>query len=328
MTTVDHADIRGLATTFLVSVRGLPRSRHEDFTLLTPSRVTPYRGCISSNGLYPCTLALCGTLDAGTLQPPSLGRHGDLLGKGPHKRAQLPGHRNHNLLRLFPPCAALPITFTQSDLGLPTHVLDRLGELCEAELQVPTDLGRGALGPGPFHQSTTGMGIPSLRDASLASALATGIFRRRQAEIMHALSGVLEAGQVPECSDGRDSHRQLHATEGLQRANDRAEPPGGDRLVACLVQALESVSVCGDCSDIFVEDDLLGGSGTNDLAQPAQVGRAPSGPTSIPDIMSQQQGFEAELGRLEIVERICPRTAQVTNSFVVDRWDIDWREVS
>src|SRR5215471_10161936 len=50
MTTVDHADIRGLATTFLVSVRCLPRSRNEDLNLLTPSRVTPYRGCISSNG--------------------------------------------------------------------------------------------------------------------------------------------------------------------------------------------------------------------------------------------------------------------------------------
>src|SRR5262245_36923737 len=142
MTTVDHADIRGLATTLLVSVRCLPQSRNEDFNLLTPSRVTPYRGCLSSKGLSPFPLTLCGTLDAGTIQPPSLGRHGDLLGNGPHKRAQLPGNRNHNLIRIFPPCAELPIAFTQSDLGLPTHVLDWLGELFEAELQVPTDLGR------------------------------------------------------------------------------------------------------------------------------------------------------------------------------------------
>ena len=34
MTTVDHADIRGLVTTLLVSVRCLPRSRNEDFTPL------------------------------------------------------------------------------------------------------------------------------------------------------------------------------------------------------------------------------------------------------------------------------------------------------
>ena len=31
MTTVDHADIRGLATTLLASVGCLPRSRHEGF---------------------------------------------------------------------------------------------------------------------------------------------------------------------------------------------------------------------------------------------------------------------------------------------------------
>src|SRR5215510_1377862 len=84
MTMVDHADIRGLAPTLLVSVRCLPQSRHEDFNLLTPSRVTPYRGGISSNGLSPFTLTRCGTLDAGTIQPPSLGSHGDLLGHGPH----------------------------------------------------------------------------------------------------------------------------------------------------------------------------------------------------------------------------------------------------
>jgi hypothetical protein len=167
MTTVDPAAIRGLATTVLVSVRCLPRSRDEDVNLLTPSRVTPYRGCISSNGFSPFTVRLCGTLEAGTIQPPSLGGPGDLRGNGPHKRAQFPGNRNHTWIRMFPPCAALPIALTQSDLGLPTHVLDRLGGLFEVEWPVPTALGRVAIGPGPFHQSTPGMGIPSLRDASL-----------------------------------------------------------------------------------------------------------------------------------------------------------------
>ena len=87
-------------------------------------------------------------------------------------------------MRVFPPCAELPIRVSQAHLGLPAHVLDRLGELFQAELQVSTDLGRVAIGPGPFHQSPPGMGMPGLRDASLASALATGIFRRRQAQIL------------------------------------------------------------------------------------------------------------------------------------------------
>ena len=327
MTTVDHADIRGLAPTFLVSVRCLPRSRNEDFHLFTPSRVAPYRGGLSSKGLAPLTLTRCGTRDAGTRQPPSLGSHGDLLGHGPQKRAQLPGHRHPNLMRMFPPCAELPRALTQADLGLPTHVLDRLGELFEAAWQVSTDLSRGARGPGPCHQRTTGMALPSLRDASLASARATGIFRRRQAQRRHEVSGVLDAGQVTACSDGSDSHRTLHATEGVQRVNDRAEPPSGALLVAFLVQALESVRVCGDRSDLCLEDAVLGGGGTDALAQPAQVGRAPRGPTGIPDSLPQQQGFAAERGRLEIVERLFPRPAQVTPSCGVDRWARDRRAV-
>ena len=327
MTTVEHAASRGLAPPFLVSVRCLPRSRNEDFTRLTPSRGTPYRGGISFNGFSPFPLTLFGTLDAGTLQPPLLGGPRALLGHGPPKRAQLPRHRDHNLRRVFPPGAALPLALTQADLGLPPHGLDRLGELCQAQVQVPTDLGRVARGPGPCHPSTPGRALPGLRDASLASTLAPGICRRRQAQRMHQVSGVIAAGQGAECSDARDRHRQLHATEGWQRVNDRAEPPSGPLLVACLVQALAPVRVCGDCPDLFWEDDVLGGGGTAALAQPAQVGRAPRGPTSIPASRPPQTGVEAELGGLEIVERIFPRAAQGTPSFVVDRWDLDRREV-
>ena len=325
ITTGDHAAIRGLAPTLLVSVRGLPRSRNADFNLLTPSRVTPDRGCIASQGLEHLILPLFGTLDAGTRQPPSLGGHGDLLGNGPHQRAQLPGKRDDDLRRGFPPCPELPIACTQADLGLPPHVLDRLGALFEAEVPVATALGWVAIGPGPFHQSTTGRAMPGLREASLTSARATGIFRRRQAQIMHEGSGGIAAGQVAAVSDGSDRHRTLHATEGWQGVHDRAEPPGGDRLVAGLCQALEPVRVCGDRPDIGWEDAWLGGGGTDALAQPAEGRRAPRGPASIPDSMPPQQGGEAALGRLKIVERLFPRAAQVTPSFVLDRWDLDRR---
>jgi len=42
--------------------------------------------------------------------------------------------------------------------------------------------------------------------------------------------------------------------------------------------------------------------------------------------MPPQQGGEAALGRLKIVERLFPRAAQVTPSFVLDRWPLDRRE--
>ena len=230
-------------------------------------------------------MPLFGTRDAGTIQPLSPGGRGDLQGHGPHTRAELPGHRDDDLMRVFPPCPELPRALTPSDLGLPTCVLDRLGALFEAEWQVPTDLGRVALGPGSCHQRPTGMGMPGLREASLASARATGIFRRRQAQLIHAWSGVIEAGQVAEFSDGRDRHRQLPATAGGQRLNDRAEPPSGDLLMEVLCQALEPVSGFGDRTAICLEAAVLGGGGTDDLAPPAPVRRTPSGSAGIPDIM-------------------------------------------
>ena len=54
MTTVDHADIRGLATTLLVSVGCLPRSRNEDL-----SPLNAVEGCTMPGlHLFQWTLAL------------------------------------------------------------------------------------------------------------------------------------------------------------------------------------------------------------------------------------------------------------------------------
>jgi hypothetical protein len=133
MTTVAHAAIRGLAPPCLVSVRCLPRSRHEACNLCTPSRVPPYRGGISSHGLASFPLTRFGRREAGTRPPPLLGGQRDRRGHGPQKRAQLPGKRAPNLRRVLPPCAELPLAFPQAALGVPTHLLARLGELCEAQ---------------------------------------------------------------------------------------------------------------------------------------------------------------------------------------------------
>jgi len=325
ITTVDPADIRGLAPTFLVSVGGLPRSRSEDFSPLNAVEGDTTPGLHLFRWTWEPSLETL-PLDAGPIQPPSLGGHGDLLGNGPQKRAQLTGKRDHDVMRVFPPCAELPRAFAQADLCLPTRVLDRLGEFFQAEWQVPTHVGRIALGPSTVDEGPTGMGMPGLREASLASALATGIFRRRQAQIIHEWSGVIEAGQVAELGDGGDRHRTLHPTEGLERIHHRAEPPGFDLLVECLGQPLEPFTVFGDRPDICWEDDVLCWGGTDHLAEPAQVSRAPGSPPCLPDIMPQQKGCEAKLGRLESVEGIFTSTAQVSNGFVCDRWDIDRRE--
>ena len=277
--------------------------------LFTPARVPPPRGCLSAQGLWHLTLQLCGTREAGTIPPPARGGHRDRLGHGPHTRAQRPGQRAHDLMRGLPPGAARPRALTQAARGLPPHGLDRRGELGEAEGQGPPALGRRASGPGPVPQRPTGRGLPGLRDASRAAARATGLFRRRQAQRMPEVSGGIDAGQGAECRDGRDSPRTRHATEGLQRVNDWAEPPGGARLVECLFQPLEPCGGVGDRPDSCLEAEVLGGGEPDDRAQPAQGRRAPGGPPCPPEIMPPQQGWEADRGRCENVERLVPRAA-------------------
>ena len=134
------------------------------------------------------------TTDGGRSTVSRLGRQRDLLGNGPHKGTQFPGDGDDDLIGMFPSGAQLPIAFAQPHLGLPTDILDRLGQLLQAQLEMPADFGRVAIGPGAFDQGTAGMGIARLGDAALATPLATGVFRGREAQIIHELSGVIEDG--------------------------------------------------------------------------------------------------------------------------------------
>jgi hypothetical protein len=81
----------------------------------------------------------------------------------------------------------------------------------------------------------------------------------------------------------------------------------------------ETPQACGvfvDRADICLKDHVLRGGGTAHLREPPQVGRAPGGTARIADILPQQEGFEPELGGLEIPE-----------GFVFDLWNLDGSEV-
>ena len=110
----------------------------------------------------------------------------------------------------------LAIPFAAADLGLPADGLDRWGELFQAQLQVPTDVGWIPLGPGAFDQGTTGRGIPSLGNATLLTPRPTGIFRGCEPQIIHELSGVLDACQVAQLRHGRHGHSELDPAQGLE----------------------------------------------------------------------------------------------------------------
>ena len=119
-----------------------------------------------------------------------------------------------------------------------------------------------------------------------------------------------------------------HATQGLERVDHRVEAPGFDLVLEFLFETLEAFGVFVDRSDIFLEDDLLRRGGTDHLAEPSQVGRAPGGPARIADIVAQQEGFETKLGGLEITDGIFTSPAEVADGFVFHRGDIDGGEIT
>jgi hypothetical protein len=79
--------------------------------------------------------------------------------------------------------------------------------------------------------------------------------------------------------------------------------------------------------DVFLKDNLLRGRGAPHLAEPLQVGGTPGGPPPIADIVSQQERFQTQLGRLQSPEGIFPHPTQVAERFIVDGGDIDGGEV-
>ena len=72
----------------------------------------------------------------------------------------------------------------------------------------------------------------------------------------------------------------------------------------------------------------LGGGGTDHCRAPPEVGRAPGGPARIADIVPQSEGFEPELGGLDVPDGISSR-ARVRSRMAssADLGDIDRCEV-
>jgi hypothetical protein len=76
---------------------------------------------------------------------------------------------------MFPCGPQLALPCAEPDLGFPTDGLERCGELFQAQLPVSTALGWIPIGPGPFAQGTTGMGMARRGHAALLPPPPTGI---------------------------------------------------------------------------------------------------------------------------------------------------------
>lgn len=110
----------------------------------------------------------------------------------------------------------------QAYLGFPPDILDGLGSVLQAQLEMAADLGWITIRPGPLNEGSAGERVPGFGDGPLAAVFATGVLSGRKAEIAHELSGVLKTGQIPEFSDEGDGHRELDTAHGLKSLDDGA----------------------------------------------------------------------------------------------------------
>lgn len=93
-------------------------------------------------------------------------------------------------------------------------------------------------------------------------------------------------------------------------------------LLEFLLQSLEAVAVFIDGADLCLQNDVLRRGRTNDLREPSAVSRAPIGPATVTDIVSEPKGCETKLGSFAIADGIFTRPRKVANGFIVDRGDI------
>ena len=163
------------------------------------------------------------------------GGHGDLVGNRPQEPHQLTGHGHDDLVGLVAVCQPASGAFAPSSVGLPADVLERVGWLFQAALEMSADWGGIAVRPGPFHGD--------------------------QPQEVQALSGMSDARQVAEFRSRGDGPSQLAPTPGLEGLDDGLYPPRFDLFVAVLFPPLESLAVCGARSDVCLADALLRGGG-------------------------------------------------------------------
>jgi hypothetical protein len=285
--------------------------------------MAPNRGCSSADAPAKPRENGCRTFHG-------LGLRGqrDLLRHGPHTRTQVPGDGDDDEGSVFPAGAPLPLAFAQADRGLPTASLDGLGPLRQAQWEMPPDFGRVARGPGACEQGSAGLGVAGLRDAALTPPLARGGFGGCEAQGTQELSGGLEAGEVPQCGYGGDRHGALHAPSGLERCDHWGETPGVPLVLACLLQTLETLGVCGNGPDVCLADALRRRGGTDDLAAPPQVGGAPGSPPCLPAILPEEKGGAPQLRGFASAASLFTGPAQGPHRCIVSLGDVDGGKVS
>ena len=231
----------------LISVDGFPPSLRPSgaglalgtrvcCSLCTPSRAPPHRGRVSSDGRRNAS-EHSGHASHGLC----CGCQRHFLGHSPQKRPGVParwprplgwgGSRGRSSCRE---------RVHRRTWACPTHVLDGLRHLLQAQVEMPPDCGRGARGPGAFAQGPAGMGGPRLGEAALAAPLASEVCRRGEAQRVHQRSGGIAPGEVAACGHRGHRHRALHPAPGLEGFDHGSETPSRHLVGACLCKTLKT----------------------------------------------------------------------------------------
>jgi hypothetical protein len=120
----------------------------------------------------------------------------------------------------------------------------------------------------------------------------------------------------------------LDAPQRLKSRDERIEAPRGELVGKHGGDAFQSLDDLRDGAERFLENDLLGRSGTDHLGEVAQVGLVPGGLSGVVKAEAQEEGLEAELGGLEVLEGILASAGQVADGFILYGGDIDGGEIA
>jgi hypothetical protein len=249
------------------------------------------------------------------------GRHGALLGAGPHKGGHFARARHHDLIDGFAPGPQATGAVTEAALGLPAQILAHRRHFCQPQLQVATDLGRVALGPRVLPQNPAGLRGARFREASLPPPFPPRGFTGDQPQVTQELTGGGKTREGAQCGNPGDGRGARNPAQRWARFPHRLPAPGLPHRLACHLQALPSFGRLRDRPDVRWADTLRGRGGTDDRSQPPPRRRRPIGPSLIPNIRAQEEGREPDLGRLEVLQSARARTpARIASSSTRGRY--------
>jgi hypothetical protein len=87
-------------------------------------------------------------------------------------------------------------------------------------------------------------------------------------------------------------------------------------FIEFLFETLQTFRVLVDGADIFLKDNLLGRGRTDHFREPPEMGRVPGGLACITYVVPQQKSFQPKFRRLQVLDGIFPRAAQVADGFI------------